>query len=303
MLSIDEGHLLYRKVLDSRTPQPTALLDSEGYLKLLRRLIPRATAAIWVQAPSLSLLHVGAQRSIPVLLAEATQRGVDVRVLFDEDYSPAPIKSDDVAYLAARGVSCRAYPFAARMHSRVVTVDHEHVICGSHSWSAHSMFRSEEVGIYARSQRLAAQQKEGFESLWRAAASEKEFALSLFRFWPAATIEALSSAGISDARQIVSIDAVPGLRPKELNMLQREVRLVNENRLPVRIAHSLAKAGIDDLASIADLSTSKLEELVDSGSAVREGTDLAPLGPYLKDYFARTGTCRSTQSTQPQNSR
>lgn len=303
MLSIDEGHVLYRTVLDSPTPEPTALLDAHGYLKLLKRLLPRAAAAIWIQAPSLGLLHVDHLRSVLVLLAEAAQRCVDVRVLFDEDYSPAPIESDDVAYLAARGVACRAYPFAARMHSRVFTVDHKHVVCGSHSWSAHSMFRSEEVGIYARSRRLAAQQAERFDSFWRAAGPEKVVGLDLFRFWSPEAIEALRSAGISDANRIVSVDAVEGLGPEELKTLQREVLFVIRNRLPVGIAHSLAKTGIDDLASVAELSKSELDDLLDSKSSTAESTDLAPLGPYLKDYFARTGTCRSTQNTQPTNSR
>lgn len=166
MLSNDEGNILYRKVSDSKQNLPTSLLDSQSYLKLLNRIFPRAKASIWVQAPSLSILHVGALRTLLTALADASAHNVDVRILFDGNYSPSSIESDDVAYLRARNVPCRAYTLSARMHSRVIIVDGEHVICGSHSWSATSMFHSEELSIYTHSQRLAEQQAERFQLLW-----------------------------------------------------------------------------------------------------------------------------------------
>lgn len=290
VLSIDDGHAQYKKIRDAREDLLAAMLDSEAHRKLLTRIFSRATDRIWVQAPSLGVLHVGALRPLLMALSDAAARNIDVRVLFDENYAPGPIESDDIAYLAARHVACRAYPLAARMHSRVIIADRDHVICGSHSWSARSMFHSEELGVYVRSSRLAEQQAQRFQLLWQAAAPERRFELSLFRFWPDATHAKLSAAGVKDPRQIASADAVEGLPPEELSALRREVRLVTEKRLPISIAHRLAKAGIEDLQSIADLDASKLEETVGSRPGDPESSDLTPLTSFFSGYLRKAGT-------------
>lgn len=152
-------------------PVAVATLDSAEYFKLLGRLFPRATTRIWIQAPSLNVLHIPTLRSILQMLSTAVAKKVDVQVLYDGSYTPAAIESDDIAYLRSIGVSCRPHISEARMHSRVVLTDFEHVICGSHSWSATSAYHSEELAIYARSKPLAEQQANRFDSLWLAACS------------------------------------------------------------------------------------------------------------------------------------
>lgn len=169
--SLEAAVLWIEKFRAGHQAGPVATLDSSRYFKLLQRLCPRATARIWIQAPSLNVLHLPTLRPLLQMLATAVTGKVDVRVLYDGGYTPAAIESDDIAYLRARGVSCRSHTSVARMHSRVVLVDQAHVICGSHSWSATSAYHSEELAIYACSEPLAERQAQRFEGLWRAAGS------------------------------------------------------------------------------------------------------------------------------------
>jgi hypothetical protein len=216
-------------------------------------------------------------------LAEAVHRGVDVRVLFDERYAPGPVESDDVAYLRARNVACRAYPLVARMHSRVIVVDGEHVICGSHGWSPTSMYHSDELSFYVRSSTLAGQQASRFESLWSAAEPDGRFDLGFFRLWPEDTREKLLRAGIRDPRRLCAVEAVSGLAPAELQLLQREVRLVVDQRLPLSVARRLARLGVDDAAAVANLEVGGTDADPIGGAGI-DGSDLAPLRPFLDRY-------------------
>jgi PLD-like domain/Helix-hairpin-helix motif len=286
-LPIDDARTQLKRLLTSEQELQAAPLDSEIYVKVLKRLFAKAKTSIRVQTPSLGILHVATLRPILSALAEAVARNVDVRVLFDADYAPSAMGSDDVAYLRARNVPCRAYPVAARMHSRVVVVDGEHVICGSHSWSPTSMYHSEELALYIQSQQLAAQHEVRFQMLWQAAEPDRRFAMSLFRFWARATHDKLLNAGVTDPKQILSIAAVEGLEPAELDALRREVRLVTQDSLPVPIAHRLAHAGVDDLAVIANQKESEMVMFISERTTLLDRSDLAPVGPFLGAYFRR----------------
>src|SRR5262249_1670265 len=124
-----------------------------------------------------------------------------------------------------------------------------------------------------------------FQLLWQAAAPDRQFELSLFRLWSEATHKKLLHAGVTDPQQIISVDAVEGLEPEELSGLRREVRFVIENRLPVPVAHRLAKSGVEDLGSIANEDASTINEIMASRAMIVETSDLAPLGPFLSSYF------------------
>jgi hypothetical protein len=285
--SVGEGVARYESMSAATERLTAAVLDSGAYLQLAKRIFAAARVHIWVQAPSLSMLHVKSLRPVLEALADATQRTVDVRLLFDGNYAPGPFEADDVAYLRARGVACRPYPLAARMHSRVIVVDGEHVVCGSHSWSATSMFHSEECSVYVRSQRLARQQHERFASLWSAAAPEGRFTLGIFRLWSRSTHDKLSRAGVTDPRQIQGLREVQGMDHEELSILQREVRLVIEERIPLAIAHFLAKGGIESLGSVAAEQAAGIAEVLSSRVERREGSDHAPVAAFLGTYWRR----------------
>jgi PLD-like domain/Helix-hairpin-helix motif len=286
-LSIDDARTQLKRLLTSEQELHAAPLDGAMYVKVLERVIPKATTSIRVQTPSLGILHVATLRPILSALAEAVERNVDVRVLFDADYAPSAMGSDDVAYLRARNVPCRAYPVAARMHSRVVVVDGEHVICGSQSWSPTSMYHSEELALYVQSKQLAAQHEERFQILWHAAEPDRRFAMSVFRFWPKATLDKLLNAGVTDPKQILSIAVVEGMEPAELDALRREVLLVIQDSLPVPIAHRLARAGVRDLAVIAKQKESEMATFISERTPLPDRSDLAPVGPFLGAYFRR----------------
>jgi hypothetical protein len=285
-LVFEEGRARHENLMNSRENLLAAPLDSSGYVKLLKRIIPKAISSIRIQTPSLGILHVEALRPLLAMLAGAVERKLDVRILYDERYAPSATESDDVAYLRARNVPCRAYPLAVRMHSRTIVIDHEHVICGSHSWSPTSIYHSEELSFYVRSSRLAGQQIERFDTLWRAAEPDQRFVLDFFRLWSDETHENLRNAGIGDSRQLCSLGELKGWTKEELQLLQREVRLVTDNRLPLSVARCLAKAGVADVSAMADVDTRKVNIVLGGPASTIEGSDLAPLGAYLDRYFS-----------------
>jgi len=156
----ENGAQRLREWQNEPLPAEVAALDSQQYLRLVQRLFDKAGERILVQIPFSNLLHHHALKGMLDALVAAARRKVDVRLLHE------PCDFDDFAYLDAQGVKCRAGKAEGRIHSRVVLVDQEYIICGSNSWSATSAYHSEEIAIFARSRELAILQVNRFEKLW-----------------------------------------------------------------------------------------------------------------------------------------
>jgi DNA uptake protein ComE-like DNA-binding protein len=104
-------------------------------------------------------------------LVSANQRGVDVKVLLDQDRDTDPYKSTVIntaarSYLLARGVDCQFDTADRLLHSKFVVIDDSTCVIGSHNWSAGSYFQFDDLSLVVGSAELGARLSTRFDLLW-----------------------------------------------------------------------------------------------------------------------------------------
>lgn len=104
-------------------------------------------------------------------LVAARARGVDVRVLLDQDrpddpYGSTIINAPARAFLTANGVTCRFDKAERLLHSKYLLFDSNFAIIGSHNWSAGSFFAFDDLSVVIESESLVAQLRLRFENFW-----------------------------------------------------------------------------------------------------------------------------------------
>lgn len=138
-----------------------AVVRNQGYLPLVDQLISGASTRVWLR-----LFFVSAETA-PVagllgLLGEAKARGVDVRVIVADDLPGDPHGARIVnrrarSMLQRLGVPTRRSHPDVASHAKLVLVDDNHVVVGSHNWTASSFFVHDETSMYLDSVSLAAE--------------------------------------------------------------------------------------------------------------------------------------------------
>ncbi|MFZ5637773.1 MAG: phospholipase D-like domain-containing protein [Pseudomonadota bacterium] len=116
-------------------------------------------------------------RAVATALSHAAWRGVDVRIVLSRFVSDrAALEPNRVfaRWLAPRGVGLRLY--APRtgssrrdMHSKIVIVDDEWAVLGSHNWTVGAFGANHEMSVAVRSADVAARLRSTFEGLWATA--------------------------------------------------------------------------------------------------------------------------------------
>lgn len=104
-------------------------------------------------------------------LIEKNQQGVEVQVLLDKDRPSDPYRSTVINqfakdYLEENGVTVRFDPVDKLLHSKMVIIDDNYVVIGSHNWSAGSYFHVDELSLLLNSPELALKYKQRFDGLW-----------------------------------------------------------------------------------------------------------------------------------------
>ncbi|HEY2986633.1 MAG TPA: phospholipase D-like domain-containing protein [Candidatus Binatia bacterium] len=166
-----------RQVPTPLTPPETeaewmGVLSGIEYYRALPALFDDARATIEV-----CMFHIACAspqhptRALIDSLIAAHGRGVEVRVLMDQDREEDPYRSAIINAPAKQlfdqaGVACRFDPADKLLHSKFVIVDGERVIVGSHNWSAGSYFLYDDLSVVIESREIARQFGERFTRLW-----------------------------------------------------------------------------------------------------------------------------------------
>ena len=99
------------------------------------------------------------------VLASARQRGLDVRVLVDDETLESYPQT--IGFLKSQGVLVRLdESHAIRMHAKLLIVDGKHVLVGSHNWTESALKYNHEATAYVRSQEVGSEATEYFMELW-----------------------------------------------------------------------------------------------------------------------------------------
>lgn len=89
----------------------------------------------------------------------AKRRGVAVRAITNY--------AEIVAILAEQGIEAKKWNSSKILHSKMIIVDGEIVVMGSHNFSESAMTRNAETSTILADKKIATQMTAYFESLWR----------------------------------------------------------------------------------------------------------------------------------------
>lgn len=143
-------------------------LPDVKYYERLLDLLPRANRSVYVvmfvmkydprepRDPVNNLLN---------LLADLKRRGVDVRIIVDDEtYESYPAT---IEFLKNNTIPVKLDESRGRTtHSKIVIIDDDYVFLGSHNWTESALTRNHETSLLVRSRELVSRLKEYFNNIW-----------------------------------------------------------------------------------------------------------------------------------------
>lgn len=105
-------------------------------------------------------------------IIKAKNSGIDVKVILDKDeegdvYGSRVANKKIYDYLKENKVQVKFETQQRRIHSKVVLVDDNHVVVGSHNWTGGSFYQYDDISIYAESKELSSFYHKMFDEMWR----------------------------------------------------------------------------------------------------------------------------------------
>ncbi|MFW5750276.1 MAG: phospholipase D-like domain-containing protein [Planctomycetota bacterium] len=160
--------LLVLGLLAPGRPRPPRLLltaadAGEAYLPTVAALIDTAETRIWVALYVLRLEPDDPQHPVTDLchrLAAAAERGVDVRVVLDagNDWrtgEPDPKHELPATWLRNHGIRVTIDSRDRTTHLKVLLIDTDTTIVGSHNWTAYALTRNREASTLSHDPTVA----------------------------------------------------------------------------------------------------------------------------------------------------
>jgi len=104
-------------------------------------------------------------------LIEAKERGVEIRVILDRDlegqiYASREINKEVYTKFVENDIHVKWDEEVFLTHSKIVIVDNEHLIIGSHNLTAGSLFAYDDVSVYIQSKQLSQNYTSNFNNRW-----------------------------------------------------------------------------------------------------------------------------------------
>jgi hypothetical protein len=281
---------------------------SAGYLPLLSSLLGAAQQQIlasvfYFTVGEIEDLGDPGDRVVDALAA-ARDRGVDVRLVLDddlpEDYHGAnAVNRNTLTVLADRGIPVRSDHLEVTSHAKVVVVDRRFVIIGSHNWTASSFFRYQETGCLVDSSELGEQTASLLERRWGllAPAEERIVPVELLELLDSDQRAAVVVAGLADGPAFVeatrlvaqreALAPVLGIGPGDLVRVRKVVRLMQAFRVSETTAVALVADGSLDAPSEVQRATpARLRQALDKLGDLEDPFGLCHVLPELADWLA-----------------
>ncbi|MCC3378511.1 phospholipase D family protein [Paenibacillus sp. UY79] len=107
------------------------------------------------------------EKSIVSAILNAKQRGVDVRIITDEDQSEGKGQKAALEKFKNAGIPIKVDHHSGYMHLKVTIADQEVVTTGSFNYSASAVRRNDEVLVVIPDREMAKQWTRVFDSMWK----------------------------------------------------------------------------------------------------------------------------------------
>lgn len=245
-------------------PATVGVVRNSGYLALASGLIERARTQVLVQMFFMTSPGTDSpgDRLIDAMVA-AVARGVDVRLIIDTDleddyHGASRVNAESLARLEASGLSYRLDDLGTTSHSKVMLIDGDQMLIGSHNWTTSAMYLLDETSLYLESAPLAAQQSARFEHLWRRYDPDpdrRDLHFSLVAYLRPFERRRLADAGYDGSRTLLdalaNVQAVEALAaettldPARLLQLWRLLKLMHAFGFPEATAFALTLTPVD----------------------------------------------------------
>jgi len=269
-----------------------APVRNSDYVDLVQHLLESARHRIYLQMFFFTSAGTNSpgDRLIAALNA-AGARGADVRVILDADlehdyHQASKVNRETAAALQQTGMALRLDLYGTTTHSKVLVVDEDQVVIGSHNWSVPSFYSRDETSLYVEGAGPAAREADWFLKLWSSydpSPTTRTIHFDLLLFPTPAERRRLLAAGLQDSGSFLEAcasDAATeklaessGLPKARLTAFSRLLRMMTELALPEPTAWALIAAQIE---TPAEFRARSLESVRDALS------QLPPLaGPYL----------------------
>jgi hypothetical protein len=168
-------HDTRERVRAQLAPVSGGVLVNDAYIPAAQALIDNATTTAKLMVFLGTAAAGTAAAPGPLTLVQAMEaaaaRGVTVRVILDQDDGGEPygslfINRPLVQRFRSAGVAVKLDDPRTLLHSKVLVVDRQAAIVGSHNWTNNSFHETHEVSILLRSPAIAGEFDDRFQALW-----------------------------------------------------------------------------------------------------------------------------------------
>lgn len=150
-----------------------AILDDTKYFNFMQKILKKAKKRIYI---IMFLMHFeeGDKGSTKRLLDEivsARGKGLNIKIILDRgekgcDYGSNIINKNAFDFLTENDIPVLPDKGDVKTHTKIVLIDDEHIIIGSHNWTAGSFFRYDDKSVYLQSKDMSEKLTEYFNMLW-----------------------------------------------------------------------------------------------------------------------------------------
>lgn len=163
LISSKDNH---KMIIDSTVSdiKGVTILEDSDYYYFLDKILDKAKTRIFI---TMFLMYTNKEKKSSTMLLlnkliAAKNRGVDVKVILDSD----KINCNTHEILKGNGINAVYDTREIKTHTKMVIIDNEHLIIGSHNWTSGSFYQYDDKSIYIESESLVAKSMKEFELQW-----------------------------------------------------------------------------------------------------------------------------------------
>jgi phosphatidylserine/phosphatidylglycerophosphate/cardiolipin synthase-like enzyme len=152
----------------------TELLIARQFLQRVPALMEKAGRSIKVSQFVVQIKGKSAKmssRELGIALAGKVRDGVNVQVLLNQaggGWRAPALNRQAAKWLGERGVEVRTVGTSKTCHAKIVIIDDEVAIVGSHNWTPYALERNFEVSVLVRDETTVKQLARHFDEMWKA---------------------------------------------------------------------------------------------------------------------------------------